>query len=471
MRLLFFIKINKGDAMDIRQTTEINKSNNVFDFLICIYGFISENMSDAIRESKARKDDPSYMEIYNEISSSIRVLDKHCFSEWRSIWIKTIEKKHECFSAECLDTLICFDNLYFTNRKTVTGKSSTAKCGPLNNYSEQGFYFYLSPPRTLIADSMEKNRIIKGRKTLEPDPGGLKLNNYMIVRKDSLSGYTPKVNIYRLSRNNPSFESETLNAVIVPFFNEPWFGFNIDSSTLEFSIISSSEYNTIINEAMLNIIIESDKNGQNIIVFPEMSMNDDTLTYMKKNLLYHKLNNIKLIFLGSHWSSNSNTAYVLSKEGTELLTYSKKQPFEYFDKDTNSTYREGIKSTQKTIDYIDIEGIGRISYVICRDFTDVTIDYICVDIMQSFLSVISAFSPKVDIMEEQAVATAASKYRITILCNACSSLKQSGFFAQPSLNEKKRKIFTEIENEEHCSKCTYCSCIKSHSFHAKMLDE
>lgn len=123
------------------------------------------------------------------------------------------------------------------------------------------------------------------------------------------------------------------------------------------------------NELVWEKIIHSSSQNTDIIVFPEILGNPDTVCDIQNHI--HALSDQEkqklpsLIVLPSVWQNKQNTVTVLDKTGEILYTQNKQNPFRI--EHEGSGYLEAIIPS-RVINILHFEGIGRIAILICKDF-------------------------------------------------------------------------------------------------------
>ena len=115
----------------------------------------------------------------------------------------------------------------------------------------------------------------------------------------------------------------------------------------------------------------------------------------------------------------------MSSQGTVLLREKKKSQYRKYSKEKGFFIDEAIE-IEKRIQFIDVEGIGRIAYLICADFNEEIILSVCA-MMHVDLFVVSAYTRKTNLMIRTASDNAIRKGRATILCNSCAAIEKEDF--------------------------------------------
>lgn len=444
---------------------EILKANDIFDFISIIFYYLSqEKITHLFRRygesMMSKKYEKEFMQIeelfsilflYNEI-------DKEHFCDFLNEWIslyKSIKNDHDIF---CLETLYSFDKNY-ANYSLVL-KTSLQEQGPLNKAFNDKVLFYNIPPDSYLNDYLKMNNIRKGRQTVPYDPSNLdsKFQNFHIVNVNSLNSLKPKVIKYTKSIN---IEDTSLIGIIASKIDDNFKVKLLDDKCKLFNIEYTNEKFESHMKYIFDIITRMDEHGFKIIIFPELFLFPQSLDKLKKFLCSNQLNNIQLIFTGSEWENNKNSAYILSSSGTVLSKHSKKASYEHYCKENGITYSENIEK-ENDIEFLDILGIGRISYLICRDFLTDYLRNLCTGIMESNIMCISAYTNKTNLMIKSSEDIAKLKGAASILCNSCSAIIDNenllGYMIIPKVENKQltysKKIFSKDDMD--CNNCQKC---------------
>lgn len=334
--------------------------------------------------------------------------------------------------------------------------------GPLNNVFKDKVLFYNVLPSGCLSEYLQNNNIRKGRRTIVNNPSDLdsKFYNFHIVKTSTLSDFEPRIKKYNKIIN---VEDYSLIGIVPTKIHE-----NIEIKFDTKSELFDIEYKNQNFERHLKYVIDTlvtmDNHGFKIVIFPELFLFPDSLEYLRKFLCPNKFNNIELILTGSEWNKNKNSSYILSSSGTILNRHNKKIPYDHYCKEKGITYSENIE-IDNTIEFLDIPGIGRIAYLICRDFLTTTLQNLCFNIMESNLLCVSAYTSKTDLMLDSS-RTSARLYGVaSILCNSCSALNDKenllGYVVVPIVKNKTLSfdelLLSRIESQ--CTNCNRCFII------------
>ena len=123
------------------------------------------------------------------------------------------------------------------------------------------------------------------------------------------------------------------------------------------------------NENIWRKIISAADNRCDIIVFPELLGNPDTVSYIRRKLSLLGGNEQRrmpsLIILPSVYEKHLNTVYILDRSGGILCKQSKQNP--YREQRSDGAYLEMIFSNN-VVNIMHFEGVGRMAVLICKDF-------------------------------------------------------------------------------------------------------
>lgn len=391
-----------------------------------------------------------------------------------------VSKDRNDIIAYCYATLDLYDSYV---AKEVSDDISTKPSkpiitkGPLNKVQNNALFFIKN--NNYIQKSFEKeNKLIDGRKKQKPNPSDImkSMNNYFIVNTNRLCGYFPSINEYVFD-NSKEKETEFIKIAVIPFHSDRWFEYKLNNSNDTFEIVNSKNGSLInkMNNAYCRIITYLSKEKVDIIIFPELAMNHETCNhvenYMRNNTKL--VENVKLVFLGSLWHNNNGTNYntghiLINNTGLKVITTNKKQQYEHYE--NCKIYIEDI-ADDKNIECIDIKGIGRITYYICRDFLDPEITNITSGYLNSTIHIVSAYAQNNQLFIKEANTLAQNRYNITIYDNACciNTGSTSNFIEVPFIyNNFLDGIQSYDEKSNNCN-CNnnFCNCVTIYNIYKK----
>lgn len=269
-------------------------------------------------------------------------------------------------------------------------------------------------------------------------------------------------------------QMDRIRVSVCPIKGEEWFDyktkecpfFNLDGS---FEIFDRKEDLNNNNNAIVNAIESASEQNADIIIFPEITMNQETEQMVRKWLAGQKLRGhdvgVKLVFLGSVWKNNQNACSLLSNTGKVILRNQKIHPFEFCEKGKRFLEKlEPPKNEPLTI--VDIDGLGRITYLICRDALE--------NVDQSHIwhsykingEFISAYSRSISYFKRISRNFAETNHGYTFLVNSCAARKNKdqlvGYLSTPGRNLKEENASDVIfhgYNKNGCEEsCEFASC-------------
>lgn len=212
-----------------------------------------------------------------------------------------------------------------------------------------------------------------------------------------------------------------------------------------------------------------------LVIFPEMVYSSRVKEQIQDHLRRTSLsrNHVKLIFSGTEWADGTNTAYILNASGRPLLSQEKREPVDFYDKKAGKTYRENLKDHSGQFSFLDVVGLGRIAYSVCRDFIDPAAQLTIGGFLESGFVAASCYTPELGPFQTEAESLVKRYGAISLVCNACASLHDRerlsqaaivGFLSVPACSEKKELSCNTTAYQplnpnciEH--KCGLCSCI------------
>jgi len=178
------------------------------------------------------------------------------------------------------------------------------------------------------------------------------------------------------------------------------------------------------------------KRGVDIAIFPELTMTRENLEEVQNSIKSMMGKCPILMVLGTIWEVYSengiefkqNVSVVMSNWGEILFEQQKQSSFlsqkpgHIYPEDGNAKgHKEELSFNEKTVNVIDIEGVGRFCTLICRDILKTTL----ISFMERLLAdvvLVPAFSPSSNGLKTKLKSLVAG-YRSTILlCNCCSAL-------------------------------------------------
>lgn len=442
----------------------LKNCNDLYSFIVTLFEYIERKSTYEIQKKyeiiMKTKDKITFDNINRLINGlfSIDLSEQNEFKEWIKIWIIEFNKVEWDDEIFCYISLLRIDD-FICEINTTNSHKIIIQRGPLNGNNE--YMFYYKPCDSFFGEKIESAKIRRGRQTSEYDSISINKNfkNYEVIKRTHLHDYLPKVNkyIHNLVFNDKiriGFYSLSINK---------WFDVEKNNIDKTFSII----YNDMegYNTQLKNILFEFDKQKADIVIFPELARDPEMEQNIRKFICKSNFQHIKLFFLGSTWNNNTNEALLITGQGTELIREQKQIPYSFFDKCDESLYTESInnKENNKIIHFVDLEGIGRIAYLICADYNDDSINAICSILHTNFVFV-SSFSNSTDMMMKTAKSNAERKAISTILCNSCAAVVDYdendscvNFVVVPDV--KKKSLTSKEQSGIDCSysqQCEFC---------------
>lgn len=437
----------------------VTNSSNIYSLIVHVFSYLQSEKAQSIHKkyNLALKDNPAHeLNAIDSLISNLLISNQYEYKDWVEIW------KEEFKNTKLDSSVFCYIFLLKIDEKIYEFKNDNNvidKIGPLNNDNE--YYFYFKPSTPFFLEKFIKGKVRKGRQTVEYDINSINFDfkNFEVIKNTKLNDYLPVVHKYK---NKFSFENN-IHIGFASVSKDNWFEEKYNHTTKELTVRYDTGSSSKYNMQIFKFLIEFDKMGIDIAVFPELAMNYTTERDVCKFILNTNFNNLKFVFLGSTWNNNTNEAVLINSQGSILLREQKKIPYKKYNKDEKCYYTESIL-TNNTINFIDIDGLGRFSYLICADFNDFCLDSIC-SIMHTDFVFISAFSNSTNSMLKTAKSNAELRACATIMCNSCAAYKNdddalSSFIVVPDVREK-QLIQNTIHEHKSCFGKAKCeSCVK-----------
>ncbi len=451
---------------EMRKTELIKKIsdvNDVYSFIVEVFLVLDSECITALEGEYATfcRDYFTLLHELRDITDILLLALEADFSAWQREWSKFVANNTEYDKILCYQTLKNIDELF--PELTKPRVATLDDCGPLNNYSNQAAALYISPPDAFIGSKLINGHVRYGRQTIMYDVTGLNrhFKNYLVVKKACLNDYTLTVKRYNTKR----FCQDEIKIGCTPFACKPWFEeqYNVNCT---FDVVYNADEEQKHNEAIIALIEQFDSLKVDIVTFPELALSTLSLDFVKEFLKNKKLSFVKLICVGSCWNNRINESYILSREGTTLLTHRKKKAYERYSKEMDMYIAENIVP-DKQITLLDVQGLGRISYNICRDYNDDGIVTLCTSVMKSSLVFVAAYSEDTCLMKTRARRDAELLAVTTVITNACAGARigeLGSYVVYPEVKDKhliaKESIcFQKNETGDICMNCTHVGII------------
>ena len=212
----------------------------------------------------------------------------------------------------------------------------------------------------------------------------------------------------------------------------------------------------------IKICIEHDID---IAVFPEMLLSNKILEAVKGFLKAQYDCATRFYILGTIWENGCNKAVIVNQNGELIFEQHKKTPFIYEGREERLSYSD------KTINIIDIDDIGRLFTLVCKDGDHDNL-LNCIREFYGHMIILPSFSPSLD-MKSASDELASRYWCSTIMVNSCSALcsddkkasklffeeEKIGYISLPAKTKNERvyhNIFYRFS--EKCQDCdTLCS--------------
>jgi len=292
-----------------------------------------------------------------------------------------------------------------------------------------------------------------------------KIVNYIILTEAELSGYEIKVHI--LQDINIFYEQimkkKKLSIAMVPFCDENIRTIlDIKETATTFWIDGyKNENHERIVERFKQTIKSVMTLNVDIIIFPEMFLSKSMIEYVEQEIKTHGLGRSQVLVIGTKWEDLSNICYVYNQKGKKLFEQHKQSSFDFNGKS------EDLKNSIKTLNLMDIPGIGRIAFGVCLDLENVQVTNIMITLKSDVL-IFPAFSPSLNV-KRSARNIAEVHNGITFFSNACGALCKEkdiklaidgqaiGFVTIPCKKDTQSSQYTlEYKVGEECKFCTQC---------------
>lgn len=429
----------------------------ICSFVITLFKYLAENCQRRDLHKNyflmiSKKNNIEDLNEIDELISILYIIDDFEFDEFLALWINKINTTKLNASIFCYVTLLKIDT-------SINSLVDSNKFG--TSYSDTDDYlFYINTKKTFFEHKLKEFNIRRGRQTIEYNQNNISndFNSFDVVKKSQLNNYLPILKKY----NSSCFTKNTIKIGVTSFDSTSWFNEDKIADSKEFFITYDDNKKYMMNKKIQKILMNFDDNGADIAIFPELVMNDTSEKEIKNFIIQNNFNNLKLIFLGSSWNNKQNEAILINTQGTILLRHKKKVPYKSYSKTDKCYYEEAIEF-DNTINLVDIDGIGRIAYLICADYNDDALNTIC-SLMHTDFIFVSAYSNSTDLMMKTARDNASRKAISTILCNSCAARTQSNrelisFIVMPKIQNKRLdNILIPIHNIECNSnvKCQLC---------------
>lgn len=443
--------------MDIKWLIEsIKTTYNIIDFITVVYCYLLKFDLNTIRKRYNKNfNESNVQKMRNEVYDAFSNLffeegnDKEylSFEYFKDSFLIIININVENVDLLCYETLITFDKNY--THEEVTFNSYLTKQGPLNTVLSDKLKFYNKPPKRYNANYLEEYKIRIGRQTSISDTNSIinELKNFEIIQTNQMFGYN--TNIYKY---NGSFLFTQLTFGIVPVDVKQ----HIEMELLQKEKLINIKYKEFRKNVLMRKLKETlemmEKDGVDIAVFPELFLFPEMIYDIKKYLICNRFENLKLILTGSDWFNKKNTSHLISSKGSYLLSHTKKMPYDKYKNEEK--YTENIICDNE-INLIDIDGLGRIGCLICKDVLSDNLNHLYTSSFQTNIVFVSACTSQTVAMYNKAQSDATTKAVSTIMCNASSLVEYINdennllcYICVPKAENKHLEVKSHVQNKE-----------------------
>lgn len=296
------------------------------------------------------------------------------------------------------------------------------------NINNNRVLIYPKMQKTLIDEmsgSLEKyeKKVLKKkrgglRKTRDIDTNGINktLSNYIIVERTDLKQYN--VNIHML-QDGDLFAKQVLgkkhlDIIVFPFDDrniEDIMDIEINEKTF---CLRGHKQESELSRRYMQLIERAVNSNADIVVFPEMYLSQNMIDNVIKKLRHMRTERSMIIIMGTLWENESNICFICDHRGKLIIKQHKQSPFDFKGK------HEDLKNKEEILHFMDIDGIGRFAFGVCKDIDNDRI----LDIMKvvaSNIYIFPAFSSSLNV-KRTADGIATGYNGITIFANACAAL-------------------------------------------------
>lgn len=439
---------------------KLKKCLTIYDVMAELYLYLNTNMVHDFKKQygeflKSR----DFKLIYNSINSEIQILKcvgKDEFKYWIALWINVKNKNKKNELMYCYQTLKELDNNYELFSKNNGWKGFQ---GPLNISSNKLIFLYNMNINYYQKSYFEKNKIRDGRQTIPYSASkNLIFKNFLFVERNCLSGFIPKIKRYESNFQN----NDVIKIAFAPIDRSEWFNLSIDKIANEISINYDYNKYDLFLEKFKNLIHLAEHQKADIIIFPELSLFPNQKNIICNYLKQCNFSYLKIIFAGSCWNNNYNKSYIISSKGSVLCSNTKKEIYNEYNKNFEIMVNEAI-NYDNNIELLDIKGLGRISYLICKDFIANEITSIC-NILKTNFIFVSSYTHDMKSFKNQSDSVCKTTGNIVSICNSCSVAGNNGLItccSVPIVNIPKQLSSNFKSDTRDTICCDNCeSCLK-----------
>lgn len=349
--------------------------------------------------------------------------------------------------------------------------------GPMNSpacQEAEAACLYLAPPE-LWQDRFLSAHRLRRRNLSAAAPSGLsnQLEHCRIIPQNQLGGLIPRICVhYPKVGFEEILKSGRLRIAVFPFAGREWFTRVPAETDRTINIHYNEAQNQKLFNAYRRALRVAERYEANLVIFPEMALGSTVRARLREMLgqqpKEERLRHVQLIFAGTEWLDGENAAYIFTAEGRLLLTQKKREPYDFYNDSLKAFQRENLRGDERELWFLDVPGLGRVSYVICRDFLDAREQMDRGALLHSGLLMVSCYTPKLDEFQNGAESLVKGQAAVVTLCNTCAPMAASGgpvgFLSVPACEgnkhlECRETAYAAMDPACRDGNCAFCSCM------------
>ena len=238
--------------------------------------------------------------------------------------------------------------------------------------------------------------------------------------------------------------------------------FPLVSGTSEFTVSHTADYDEKYKDSVLHGLRTGAEEHLHILVFPEYMITEGLLRVIMEDLeRTNGWNELWFVLAGTRWTpDNRNRLTVISRYGTILGVSDKIEPFQKEIKKPGGGSRiisEKLDHPGEEILFLDIPGIGRFQFPVCRDVCvcSGTFESSLADRLAGYLQpdmiIVPAWSNSVENGFANAFISFAERGAVSILCNCCEPVFLGG---NVQTNPPKVLVGHPVKSNPHSNRVT-----------------
>lgn|GEM_PF-6304142 len=293
------------------------------------------------------------------------------------------------------------------------------------------------------------------RKNREVDK--LELFNIILCEKEMLKGY--KIEFRTVSYNKEFKDVVTQNKkltyAVIPYTSSDlstWKEIHEKGMVFYLNDLENEKYKSDYLSYIKKILSQNFE----IIILPEMILTKGIVEQLSETIRSVKMKKACLIIAGTLSNDMHNHCFVFDHNGNLLIKQHKQTPFDYRGK------KEYLEA-DKTIKILDVIGIGRIAFFICKDMVNLDLNYI-VGLLKIDIIIVPAFSPSLD-LKSTSEQISREFNLIVIMANCCAALtkkdktgglRKIGYVCSPAIEQGAREYHTQYYTglcKKNCNSC------------------